>query len=180
MYCSEKNRRGQIWIETVIYTLIAFVLIAALLGVARPKIEQLQDKTIIDQSLGIMKDMHKILSEISDGGSGNKRVIEVKINRGSLEVQGENDTLFFEIESTYMYSEPGTEIEDGNIVVNTRKRGENYVTSLSENYSSSYNITYLDSDDSKTISTAAATYTLFVSNNGKDPAGKTIINFELE
>ena len=47
----EKGTKAQIWIETVIYTLIAFVILGAVLGFAKPKIEELQDKSIIEQSL---------------------------------------------------------------------------------------------------------------------------------
>ena len=45
------NYKGQVWIETVVYTLIAFAILGAILGFAKPKIEQLQDKSIIEQSI---------------------------------------------------------------------------------------------------------------------------------
>jgi uncharacterized protein (UPF0333 family) len=37
-----KNKRGQIWVETVVYTLIALVMIGLVLAFAKPKIEELQ------------------------------------------------------------------------------------------------------------------------------------------
>jgi len=51
------NYKGQVWIETVVYTLIAFAILSAILGVAKPKIEQLQDKSIIEQSIGILENI---------------------------------------------------------------------------------------------------------------------------
>ena len=52
------NTKGQIWIETVIYTLIIFVMIGLVLSFAKPKIEEMQDKAIIEQSIAMMKDIY--------------------------------------------------------------------------------------------------------------------------
>ena len=99
------NKRGQVWIETVIYTLIAFSLIAAVLAFVKPKIEEIQDNAIIEQSLGLMKDIDSTIREIIQGGSGNKRKLEIAIKKGSLGIDGENDRLVFEIDSRKLYSE---------------------------------------------------------------------------
>ena len=50
------KKNGQVWVETVIYTLIAFSLIAAVLAFVKPKIDELQDKAIIEQSIGMIKE----------------------------------------------------------------------------------------------------------------------------
>ena len=43
----KRGVNGQVWVETVTYTLIAIVMIGLVLSFAKPKIEELQDKTII-------------------------------------------------------------------------------------------------------------------------------------
>ena len=54
-----KNKRGQIWVETMVYTLIAFALIGLVLAFVKPKIQETQDKAIIEQSVNILKDIVK-------------------------------------------------------------------------------------------------------------------------
>ena len=51
----QKNCRGQVWIETVIYTLIAFALIATALTYIKPKIEEIQDKAIVENMIALQK-----------------------------------------------------------------------------------------------------------------------------
>ena len=43
------SKHGQVWVETVIYTLIAFALIGTVLTFVKPKIEEMQDSAIISQ-----------------------------------------------------------------------------------------------------------------------------------
>ena len=38
------KKRGQVWVETVIYTLIALALIGTVLAFVKPKVEEMQDK----------------------------------------------------------------------------------------------------------------------------------------
>lgn len=173
------NKRGQLWVETVIYTLIAFVMIGAVLAVVQPKIQELQDKALIDQSIGIMKDINTIFLSLNQGGPGNKRLIELNLKKGSLEINGQNDTITFELDSSYAYSEPGEDIDVGGALVNTKKNGDTYMVSISQNYSSQYNLTYFGKDDIKTISAASVPYQLFISNSGEDPSNKIVLNLEV-
>ncbi len=99
------KKRGQVWIETVVYTLIAFVMIAAVLAVAKPRIEEMQDKATITQSIEMMKEIDGIISNVVQGGPGNKQIIEIGIKKGSLIVNSLGDELRFEMESRYKYSE---------------------------------------------------------------------------
>jgi hypothetical protein len=173
-----KSKSGQIWVETVIYTLIAFVLISAVLAIAQPKIKEIQDKTYLEQSIGIMKDINNIFLSLAQGGIGNKRLIEIGINKGELKIDGEKDMLIFEMESNYLYSEPNQNVFNGDIQIYTREKGDGFVINMTQNYSGSYNITYIGVDESKIISSSSAPYRIFISNKGKDSLDRIIINFE--
>jgi hypothetical protein len=175
----DKNRLGEIWVETIIYTLIAFVLIGAVLAIAQPKIEQIQDKAFIEQSAGVIKEIDNLLFSLEQGGVGNKRLIELGIKKGSLKIDGENDLLFFEIDSSYMYSEPGANIFEGDIIIHTRKKADAYVVNISQNYPN-YNITLGAKDEIKILNKASTPYQLLISHNGKDSSNKIIINFEIK
>ncbi|MBU2562119.1 MAG: hypothetical protein KKF68_00460 [Nanoarchaeota archaeon] len=160
--------RGQVWVETVIYTLIGFMIIGAVLSVAKPKIEEIRDKTVIEQSRGILEDINMILISIVQGGAGNKRVIELGVRKGSLEIDGVSDKLIFEIDnSRYTYSQPGENITSGSVIINTEKIGEYNVITLTSNYGGKYNITYNGKDELKTLSKASTPYKIFISNKGK-------------
>lgn len=172
----KKNKRGQVWIETVIYTLIAFAIIGLVLSFVKPEIQELQDKALIDQSIGVIKDIHSRILEVNDMGDGNKRKIEIGIKKGILKIDAVNDMIYFEIESAYVYSQPGKEVYYGNTKVYTEKIGKLNKVTLTQNYNNTYNITYQGEDKLKSLNKAATPYTLYISNKGGDP---TIIDLEL-
>lgn len=173
-----KNRRGQIWVETVIYTLIAFVLIGLVLAFVRPEIEKLKDKSILEQSIEMMEDLDILISEVIQAGTGNKRVIKIAIRKGDLRLDGSDDKLVFEFEGKYIYSEPGESIQQGNLIVITEEVGKLGLVNITRDYSG-YNITYNGGDNLKIISKATTPYNLVISNSGKDESGKTVIDIEL-
>jgi hypothetical protein len=172
-----KNRRGQIWVETIIYTLIAFALIGLVLAFVKPKIEEIQDKGIIDQSISVLVDIDLIIKTLGD--PGNQRVINLGISKGIFNIDGENNKLFFEIESRYIYSEPGRNVTIGNIIVLTEKKGKINDVTLTRNYEGEYDITYDDKNELKEIGKTSTSYTILIANKGENALNETIINIEV-
>lgn len=172
-------KRGQVWIETVIYTLIAFVMIGSVLAFVKPKVEEMQDKAIIEQSIGMMEDINTIVLSLVHGGAGNKRKIELGIKKGILMIDGQNDKLIFEIESRNTYSEPGEDIYYGDILVHTEKNGKLNIVTLTSDYSEAYNLTFQNGDVIKTLSKGSTPYKLFISNEGK-LNDLTVLDFEVD
>jgi len=172
------NKRGQIWVETVVYTLIAFALIGLVLAFAKPKIEELRDKSILEQSIEMMEDLDLTITEVIQAGAGNKRVIEVGLRKGDLRLDAKNDKLLFEFEGKYIYSEPGETIQKGNLIIVTEEVGNLGFINVTRDYSD-YNLTYNEEDYLKIISKAATPYNLVISNSGKNIDGKIIVNIEL-
>lgn len=173
----KRGCKGQVWIETVIYLLIAFVMIGLVLSFIRPKIEELRDKAIIEQSLEVLNDIDELLLNI--GSPGNKRLIEIGIRKGSLKIDGSNDEVLFEMESRYIYTEPGQEVQIGNIVARTEEKGRYNLVTLKRDYSDEYNLKYKNEETLKTFNKASTPYKIFISNEGEE-SGETIINFDLE
>jgi type II secretory pathway pseudopilin PulG len=173
-----KNKKAQVWIETVVYTLIAFVLIGAVLAFVRPKIEEFQDKAIIEQTLTALEDINTIILSIVQGGPGNKRLVEMGIKKGILKIDAENDMLVFDIESRYQYSEPGTDVMVASALVNTKTSGKLNLVTITMNYSQRYDITYQNQSTIKLLNKAATPYKIAISNNGKKD-GKTKVDFEV-
>lgn len=127
--------KGQIWIETVIYTLIGLVLIGLVLALATPKINEFKDKAIIDQSIDALKSLDSKLSEVVQEGPGNVRNIEFGMKRGALYINSAENLIYYEIDdSRVLYSEPGIEAEIGRIKILTEEGSVNHKVTLTLNY----------------------------------------------
>lgn len=162
------NKKAQVWVETVIYTLIALSIIAATLAFVKPKIQEIQDKTVVEQSIEIMEYIDQVIGQIIRGGAGNTRIVDVGIKKGSLYLDGETDSIVFEIEnSRNMYSEPGTEIPSGNVVILTEKKGDKlYDITLKLDYSMEYDLQFSGEDKLKTLSKSSTPYKILFDNEG--------------
>lgn len=171
-------KKGQVWVETVIYTLVAFSLIALVLGSARPRIQESQDKIVLEQTIDAMREIDSVVNEIKSV-SGNKRVIEMGIKKGLLRIDAVQDKLVFEFEGGYTYSEPGSQIQEGNLIITSDEVGKISFVNITREYPS-FNLTYQDSETSKILSEATNPYKITISNEGKDSQDKTIINFEVD
>ncbi|MDO8468100.1 MAG: hypothetical protein Q7S56_04105 [Nanoarchaeota archaeon] len=178
--------KGQIWVETVIYTLIALVLIGAVLVVIKPKIEALQDRTMIENSIGIMNQINSKVLEVVQGGPGNIRELQIQLRSGNIIVDGKEDTIIFQMTSSDVFSQPGEDVNYGPIIIRTEGETRENTVTLKLNYSESYNIKLKTpenlnaSDIMKDFQKAGTPYTFVISNNGKDIQGKPVINIEVK
>jgi len=86
-----KKRKAQVWVEAVIYTLVAFVLIGIVLSFVKPKINDLQDQAIIEQNMDALERIDSQLLSIKEV-PGNQRSIELEVKKGNLVIDGINDT----------------------------------------------------------------------------------------
>jgi len=172
-----KKHKAQIWVETVIYILIAFVMIGLVLSFVKPKIEELRDKAIIEQSIEIMNNLDNIFSEMLI--PGNKRVVEIGIKKGEFIIVASEDRIEFEIQSRYLYSEPGETIYVGNLNVTTTDLGKYADVKITRDYSSQYNIAYQNSEETKIITKSSVPYRFVITNEGEDVSGKIKINMDL-
>lgn len=172
-----KNRKGQVWIETVIYTLIAFVMIGLVISYARPKIEELQDRAILEQSTQMIKEIDSTI--LAMGAAGNQRVLEIGVKKGVLKIDCPTDKMIFEMESRGVYSEPGKEINDGNIIILTQKKsGYNLVTLTRDYGADNYNLKFEGKEEVKILSKASNPYKLSILNEG-DSEGRTLLNMSV-
>lgn len=172
-----RNRSGQVWIETVIYTLIAFILIGLVLTFARPEIEKMQDRTILQQSTEMLRDIDLKIRDMEV--PGNTRILNIIIKKGVLKLDCGNDKLVFEMESKNVYTEPGKNISDGDIIVLTEKRTDYSLVTLTRDYSDKYNLKFNGDDIVKELSQASNPYKLKIVNEGEDANQKVVLNMSL-
>ncbi len=159
------NRRGQVWVETVIYTLIGLALIGLVLAILTPNIREFRDRSVIEQTIESLNTFDSKIIEILDA-PGNKRKITFSLDRGNIVIDSVNNQIEYNLdESDVRYSEPGTPLSIGRMDVLTEELTETYKITLSLNYS--YNITYDGSDRPEEIfSPVSIPYEFFVENKG--------------
>jgi type II secretory pathway pseudopilin PulG len=159
------RKKGQVWVETVTYTLIAFILIGLVLTFVKPKIDELQDKAAIDQSVNVLKQIDSVVNEVYQGGVGNKRVLDLTLSQGTLTINSTSDSLDFLFTGTYMYSEPGKIYQDGGFNITTTQIGSEYKVLIGKNYPT-FNVTYDGKKSPGIIQSSPSPYNLIISNNG--------------
>lgn len=158
---------SQIWVETVVYTLIGLVVMGIILAVATPSINRYKDQLVIEQTTTVLSDLNEKIIDVEKAGAANRRIIpELRINRGKLDIDCPQNKIIYTLqESNLEYSQLDQEIKQGDILVKTKKNGNKYDISLTLAYSS-LNLTYNGEIIKKTLNPAATSYAIFIENNG--------------
>lgn len=171
-----KIKSGQIWVETVIYTLIGLTIIAVILAIATPAIERYKDQLVLEQTISLMNDLDNTIASVKDAGSGNRRIVpELMVQKGKIEIDGVNNEINYIIEETRLeYSEPGKTVDQGNMKVRTDDLGDKiYNITISLVYDN-LNLTYEGRDEKRTLTEASVPYRLGIQNQGiQDYSGPT-------
>jgi len=154
-----KNKKAQVWIETVLYTLIGLALIGMVLGFALPKINASKDRILVEQAITAMSDIDAKISEVLKT-PGNVRHISTTIRKGDLTVNGSSDTIIFSLTNlAVLYSEPGVSVNMGNVKVVSEKGQKTNSATLTLDYSDKgYNITVDGSDGLKKFTASSTPY----------------------
>ena len=174
-------KKGQVWVETVIYTLIGLALIGLVLSLVMPKINEFKDKSAIEQSIDVLNSFDSKVNEVVSA-PGNVRKLELKMRRGVLYVSGKNETIIYKLGPiTTKYSEVNTSIEIGNVGVLTSEIGSDYEVRLLLNFSE-YDLSYDGSvDQNEKFSEVSLPYEFLIENMGVNPTiGKPQIDIRVE
>ncbi len=159
------SRKAQIWVETVIYTLIGIALIGLVLAILTPKIKEFRDRSVIEQTIDSLNLIDSKIVEVLDA-PGNKRKVNLKLDKGRIEINSSRDEIKYVLgESNVRYSEPNVQLNIGRIKIFTKEINEKYEIILYLNYT--YNITYAGSDSNfKDFSPVSIPYEFFIENKG--------------
>lgn len=131
-----RNKKADVWVSTVIYTLIGLSIIAVLLAVVNPKIKEMKDSFVVKQTIVALGDFDDIIPDIKKA-TGNKRLYELYLSRGNFRIDCENDAVEWTLDdSDYAASQIDTPYQTGNIVVITTKIADKkYSVNLKIDYS---------------------------------------------
>jgi type II secretory pathway pseudopilin PulG len=170
-----RMKKGQIWVETVIYTLIGLSLIGLVLAIITPRINEFKDRSIVDQTIAAFNDIDGKINEVL-AAPGNVRNVEFQMKRGDISFDPAMNKIIFELsDSRSFYSEPGEEINIGRVKVLTTEGASKHTITLTMDYV--HDLTY-EGDDTqiKQFSAANVPYKFSIENLGFNAGSQIIIN----
>lgn len=172
-----KKIKAQVWIETVIYTLIGLAIIAILLSITLPQVDKMKDRTVMTQAVDMLNILNSKILETEES-QGNIRIVDIKISRGKLEINSKENTILYVLENTRLEStEIGESVKEGNVIIETKKSGDRFNVFLKVDYNNILNITYGGEKQTKTLQQGTSPYKIIMENTGYDSSRKTNIDF---
>ncbi|MEA3329722.1 MAG: hypothetical protein U9Q06_03180 [Nanoarchaeota archaeon] len=191
-----KIKKGQVWVETVTYILIALVLIGVVYSFASKAIEQQKDKRILESYIDALNSLDNVIDEVRKAGPGNKREFSFVVNdksEGKFVVNPWDGTsgnnISFEIKkSAYAASEVGRGIHDDrgidveipatNLKVRTDevgeegKRGTLYDVKIWREFDENkFKLQFEGEVERGELSKSSTPYKLIIENLGKEISG---------
>ena len=175
-----KKNKGQVWVETAIYTLIGLTIMAILLAAAKPQIEKIKDRAVVSQTAEAMGILHNKISEIQQS-AGNTREIKFTVAKGKLEINTNKSLIQYTLEDTRLeLSEPDEIIKEGEIFILTQERGSRFDVSLTINYTNQLNMTFNNEKKIEILQAGTVPYRIIIENVGDNlPTENTHIDFSL-
>jgi type II secretory pathway pseudopilin PulG len=167
------NRKGQIWVETVIYTLIGLAVIGLVLAGALPKIQEKKDGLAIERSIEALRNIDdKIYSALS--ASGSRRVVNLEVKSGSFVIDANRETISWIMDSSFEYSEEGKTVPIGKLDVTTTRKGD-YEVVLQFKYEG-FDLRFNEENVVKEFNPAPTPYVIAIDNGGEED-GRIVIEF---
>jgi hypothetical protein len=170
-------KKGQVWIETVLYTLIGLAIMGVILSIVKPTLDQKRDQLILNQATEILDAIEGQISDVIYRGEGNTRTVEVTLKKGKIVINTANDSIDFYMDSKHLFSELDREVNIGKIIVmTTEKAKKSYAVHMSLRYPH-YDIVYDGEDREKTLQQSSTPYKIAMTNQGKQGEERTKIDF---
>ena len=177
------KNKAQVWVETVLYTLIGIALIGIVLGLVMPKITDIKDKMVVEQSINALNEIDQKINDALKA-PGNERAVSLTLKRGSLLIETTEilkgntagpsttatDKLVLTIDGLRKpYSELNSDIDMNRVTVKTTKKAK-YSVNLTVELKG-IDLTYGKSDSNEgqlaqTLTNAPLPYKLIIKNNG--------------
>lgn len=163
-------KSGDVWISAVLYMALGMIILTIILATSLPIIKQLKDKNNVVQTKNLMADLDENIRTVYSEGPGSRRPIKLDIGRGNFIIDEQGSTITWNLESTYLESEPGIVFREGHLSIWTESTPvqETYNIYLQLNYTSLINLT-------TDITTISGPYDILITNLG----GETLPNIHI-
>ncbi len=171
-------KKGQVWIETVIYILVGLSLISLILAFAIPKVNEKRDRAIVEQMINSLIVLDGKINEVIDAGEDNRRIVDFSMKTGSLYFDSPNDRITFTLDGTKKpYSEPGVKVPLGRVIIETVEGKKTFSINLNLEYSGT-DLTFQGRDELKKFNPASIPYKFYIENKGSS-GGKLNVDIGL-
>lgn len=161
-----ERKKAQIWVETVVYTLIGISIIGILLAIAKPKIDEIRDRLIIEQTIESFNQIHRMIILIQDS-PGNQRTPGLKLSKGKVFIDGESNKIYWIMDSKYKYSQPGSVVNLGNLEILTEVANP-YKVTLTLDYAEKLDLLVSNENKVLEIEESPTPYKLVILNKGTE------------
>lgn len=159
------NKKAQVWIETVLYTLIGLALMGLALGFVMPKINEARDRALVEQAISSLSSLDSKITETIQTGTGNVRQTEFLMKRGEIYINASYDEIYMILgDLAKPYSEPGVNIPIGRVNVMSIMGQKISSVKLSLTYNA--NVTYSGLDNDRKFTAASTPYRFYIENKG--------------
>ncbi len=164
------EKKGQIWLETVIYILIGLALVGLVMAFVTPKINERRDRLAVEQAIVALNNLDSSIKEVVEAGTFNKRTVEFKMERGKLTIDPFNNEIIFVLDGLAKpYSQIDTPIPLGRVTLKTIKARKGSSVILTLEYKQGIDLLFNLKDnpsDLKEFSPSAIPYKFGIENNG--------------
>ena len=161
------EKKAQIWVSVVIYTLVGIAAIGLLLMVLQPRINEARDGITIKQTIEALHNFDSALRSTLIA-PGNIRQVDFKLSKGELLISSPADKISWSMQSAKKYSEIGIAVQEGTITVLTEE-GNPYKVTLTLNYAGISDITFNAKEEEKLLAKSGKPYIISIENLGKGP-----------
>ncbi len=157
------NKRGAIWISAVLYMGLGIIILSMILAVGLPAVQKMKDQFTIKETKNLMLVLDENIRTVYQEGPGSQRVVDLKISRGTFEIDDEAEDINWSLSTKIPASQPGVETKEGNLIIFTEQTPveDQYSVTLSLDYSNFLNLSY-----GSTQQTISGNTKLSILNNG--------------
>ena len=138
------NKRGAIWISAVLYMGLGIIILSMILAVGLPAVQKMKDQFTIKETKNLMLVLDENIRTVYQEGPGSQRVVDLKITRGSFEIDDEAESISWSLSTKIPASQPGEEAYEGNLIIFTESTPveDQYGVELSLNYDDFLDLNY--------------------------------------
>jgi len=175
------NNHGDVWISTVLYTLIGLALVGSLVAMVNPEVARLKDKAIIEQTVQSLNVLDDTIIEARKA-TGTRLNYIISLDKGNLIIDSANEAIYWQMDSRYQFSEKDQtmNLTLTNMRATTRALGGLWNVTLILDYKGyGLNITADGRKEAKTLSPSSLPYSIWIKNNGiSKGAGSKLQNID--
>jgi len=175
------NTKGDVWVSTVLYTLIGLAIMGSMLAILQPKISEMRDKFVFEQTVQSMSALDDTITNVREA-TGMRLNYIIRLDKGNLVIDGANEKISWQAQSRYQFSEQDKQINitGGKIQAFTISSGGLWDTTLTMNYAASkIDIKINGANEARTLTPATNPYSIWITNKGIS-GGLQVIDISIE